>query len=63
MAIQVREGRTVLKTFDTFAAAKAYVETLGVSFMEDDADNDDCADALLINGRIIAIQPDQRIVL
>jgi hypothetical protein len=58
---QVREftGNTfrTLTERASFAAAKAYVETLGVSFMEDDADHEGCADAFLTDGRIVAIQP------
>lgn len=41
----------------SFADAKAYVESLGVSYMEDDADYEGCADALLTDGRVVAIQP------
>jgi hypothetical protein len=61
MAVEVTEihvgWRTVIATKPTFAEAKAYVESLGVSYMEDDADHTDCADALLNDGRLLAIQP------
>jgi hypothetical protein len=40
-----------------FAAAKARVAAMGVSFMEDDVDYIDCADAFMTDGRILAIQP------
>lgn len=56
--IEVREDRTVLGTYASFADAKAYVEALGVVFMEDDASYSNCADAFLKDGRIIAIQPE-----
>lgn len=50
--------RKVIATTDTFAAAKAKVEAMGVSFMEDDADYEGCADAYMTDGRVIAIQPE-----
>lgn len=50
--------RHVIATVETFAAAKTKVEAMGVAFMEDDADHDDCADAYLNDGRVIAIQPE-----
>jgi hypothetical protein len=49
---------TVLDTAKTFDAAKAQVESMGVEFMEDDADYVGCADAYLKDGRVIAIQPE-----
>lgn len=49
--------RKVIATAATFAEAKATVEFLGVAFMEDDSDYPDCADALLLDGRVVAIQP------
>lgn len=64
MAIQVLEAvgigcrYAVIETKATFEEAKAYVETLGVVLMEDDADYVNCADAFLKDGRIIVIQPE-----
>ncbi len=49
--------RATIATVDTFEVAKAHVEAMGVSFMEDDTDHPNCADAFLTDGRIIAIQP------
>lgn len=49
--------RRVLKTVETFAEAKAEVLALGVAFIEDDEDYEDCADAILNDGSLIAIQP------
>lgn len=49
--------RSVIATAATFAEAKRTVEFLGVAFMDDDADFPDCADVLLIDGRVLAIQP------
>lgn len=49
--------KTVLATRETFAEAKAFVNELGVSHMEDDADFTDCADAFLTDGRVVHIQP------
>jgi len=50
-------GRTVIVKVVTFEAAKAHVVALGVVMLEDDADYPGCADALLTDGRVIAIQP------
>ena len=50
--------RTVIATAETFAEAKDKVIAMGVSFMEDDEDYIDCADAYMNNGRVIAIQPE-----
>jgi hypothetical protein len=55
---EVIEGYVnILATKPTFADAKAYVESLGVAHMEDDPNYVDCADALLTDGRVVAIQP------
>lgn len=55
---EIGNGRVnVIATRETFAEAKAHVESLGVTHMEDDADYTDCADALLNDGRVVAIQP------
>lgn len=58
MAIEILEGRKVIATRDTFDEAKAYVTEMGVAHMEDDADFTDCADAMLTDGRVIAIKPE-----
>jgi hypothetical protein len=50
-------GRTVIAKVDTFEAAREHVAALGVVMLEDDADHPGCADALLTDGRLIAIQP------
>jgi len=50
-------GRNVILTAETFEEAKAQVESMGVVLMEDDSDYVDCADAFLIDGRVVAIQP------
>lgn len=50
--------RKVIATAPDFAAAKAKVVAMGVAFMEDDADHNDCADAYLNDSRVIAIQPE-----
>ena len=50
--------RVILDHAETFAAAKAAVRAKGVVHMEDDADHLGCADALLNDGRLIAIQPE-----
>ena len=49
--------RTVIATLPTFEEAKAKVETMGVAFMEDDEDYPGCADVLLNDARLLAIQP------
>lgn len=63
MAIQVKEvgnaGRsTVIATRETFAEAKAFNVSLGVAFMEDDADYKNCADAFLNDGRLLTVTPE-----
>lgn len=50
--------RKVIDTAPDFAAAKVKVAAMGVSFMEDDADYADCADAFMKDGRTISIQPE-----
>lgn len=50
--------RNVIATAATFAEAKDKVTAMGAAFMEDDAEYVDCADALLYDGRIVAIQPE-----
>lgn len=47
----------VLRTFDDFAAACAYVVGLGCWAFEPDADHPGCADAFTRSGLVIAIQP------
>lgn len=54
----IASRRNVLARLDTFEAAKAKVESMGIAHMEDDSDYPNCADALLRDGRIIAIQPE-----
>ena len=48
----------VLKTFDTFAEAAEYVQSLKPVCFEPDADYPDCGDAILQDGRLLAIQPE-----
>jgi hypothetical protein len=60
--IESGNRRNVIATAETFADAKAKVVAMGVAFMEDDTDHADCADAYLIDGRIIAIQPEGLVV-
>lgn len=50
--------RVVIATAPTFTEAKDKVTAMGAAFMEDDAEYVDCADALLYDGRIVAIQPE-----
>lgn len=50
--------RRVLDTAESFEAAKAKVEAMGVSYMEDDSQYEGCADAFLYDGRVVAIQPE-----
>ncbi|ARK07587.1 hypothetical protein LAV_00212 [Sphingobium phage Lacusarx] len=50
--------RAVIDTAPSFEEAKAKVEAMGVGFMEDDEEHADCADAYLLDGRLIAIQPE-----
>lgn len=47
----------VIDKADTFEAAKMKVKAMGVVMITDDADNADCADAYLKDGRCVAIQP------
>lgn len=49
--------REVLATAESFVEAKNKVQEMGVLYMEDDADHADCADAYLVGGRVVAIQP------
>ena len=49
--------RITIATAETFIEAKALVSAMGVVFMEDDPDYDNCADAFLNDGRVLAIQP------
>jgi hypothetical protein len=60
--IESGNRRNVIATAETFTDAKAKVIAMGVAFMEDDTDHADCADAYLIDGRIIAIQPEGLVV-
>jgi G:T-mismatch repair DNA endonuclease (very short patch repair protein) len=55
---QYSPRKTVIATAPTFEEAKAKVEAMGVSFMEDDSDYPGCADAYMNDGRIIVIQPE-----
>jgi hypothetical protein len=50
--------RTLIATAETFAEAKDKVIAMGVSFMEDDEDFIDSADAFMLDGRTVAIQPE-----
>jgi hypothetical protein len=49
--------KNVIATKESFAEAKVFVEAMGVAFMDEDEDYENCADAYLNDGRIIAIQP------
>jgi hypothetical protein len=57
MTIEIQEAGRKIAEADTFEAAKAIVNAWGVSFMQDDDDYADCADAFMSDGRVIAIQP------
>jgi hypothetical protein len=50
--------RKAIGTSCTFAGAKEQVNAMGVVYMEDDSDHEECADAFLSDGRVIAIQPE-----
>lgn len=55
--IHMTGRREVIATLPSFLAAKNAVENMGVLFIEDDSDYPGCADAFLIGGRVVAIQP------
>lgn len=51
-------SRRVIATVETFTEAEAYVRSMGVAVaFENDPDYPNCADALLKDGRCVAIQP------
>jgi hypothetical protein len=56
--LQMGNSRRLVDTAETFAEAKAKVEAMGVSHMEDDPDYPTCADAYLTSGIVLAIQPE-----
>lgn len=55
--IHLSGRREIIATLPSFLAAKNEVESMGVLFIEDDADYPGCADAYLNGGRVVAIQP------
>lgn len=50
--------RKEVERFETFREAEEYVRSLGVHTFEQDASYTGCADAFMLDGRLLAIEPE-----